>query len=60
MAHRSHRTEFKEMKWTPEREAWFASLFDALNKLGAQIESGLAGRPDVLARKIEQKLNLLT
>lgn len=43
-----------EMPWTLEREAWFKSMSEAIEKLIRILKSGLGKSPEILARRIDQ------
>lgn len=43
-----------EMPWTLEREAWFRSMGEAIEKLIRVLKSGLCKSPEILARRIDQ------
>lgn len=51
--------DFKEMNWSREREAWFIEMNRAISKLAERLEINFGGKPEILARKIDQGVKLL-
>lgn len=51
--HSHFEEDFLEMAWTAEREAWFKSMENSIEKLAQRLTLGFGKAPEILARKID-------